>query len=202
MAWNFFVGSGPDGRASWTSYWAWQNGGRLVQRGNNHPGSWTPPGKPDLLSGSDADQCIGEHSLTWNAALDVWLLLYNCGNKIVARIAGVPWGPWSTPTPLLDGGDIRWQCTLLYQHGIKECANLKDDWPSKNFDGGVYAPFVLDRFTTSKQTSVPSIREATIFWLVSTWNPYQVVVMRTRFQVHAVRVDETVRPSSPIRLRK
>ena len=32
------------------------------------------------------------------------------------------------------------------------------------------------------------MREATIHWLVSTWNPYQVVVMQTRLRVHAVRI--------------
>ena len=86
------MGLRPDGKPSWTSYEVWQRG---------QGGQWKPPGHPELLSASDADQCVGEHSVTWNHALDVWLLLYNCGPltssaKIVARIAATR-GPMVGP---------------------------------------------------------------------------------------------------------
>ena len=184
-AWAFFVGLRPDGEPSWTSYEVWQRG---------QGGQWKPPGHPELLSASDADQCVGEHSVTWNHALDVWLLLYNCGPpssaKIVARIAATPWGPWSDPKIILDADrDGSW-CKLLFRHGDGACLGRTDDWKEskESQDGTFYAPFVIERFTTPEPSTLPSMREATIHWLVSTWNPYQVVVMQTRLRVHAVRI--------------
>jgi hypothetical protein len=39
---------------------------------------------------------------------------------------------------------------------------------------GFYALFVLDRYTTAAGGG-----RGTIYWLVSTWNPYAVTLMRT-----------------------
>jgi hypothetical protein len=65
-----------------------------------------------------------------------------------------------------------------------------DDWKEskESQDGTFYAPFVIERFTTPEPSTLPSMREATIYWLVSTWNPYQVVIMQTRLRVHAVPI--------------
>jgi hypothetical protein len=50
--------------------------------------------------------------------------------------------------------------------------------------GILYASFVMDRFT---QAATPpgsdGVRQATIYWLVSTWNPYQVAVMKSTLQL-------------------
>ena len=67
------------------------------------------------------------------------------------------------------------------------CKGLTDYWPDRKLNeelnGDFYAPFVIERYTTSERTFYPRRKAATIYWLLSTWNPYQVVVMRTRLQV-------------------
>ena len=50
----------------------------------------------------------------------------------------------------------------------------------KFVSGSFYAPFVLDRYTT--KADLPGAPGATIYWLVSTWNPYEVTVVRTTLQ--------------------
>jgi hypothetical protein len=41
----------------------------------------------------------------------------------------------------------------------------------------------MERYTTPVGTLLPSKRQATIYWLLSTWDPYQVVVMRTTLNI-------------------
>lgn len=67
------------------------------------------------------------------------------------------------------------------------CGNRRDFWPGKHDDGkfvrgGTYAPYVLNRYTTAAASQGPG-RSATIYWVVSTWNPYEVNVMRTTLHV-------------------
>jgi hypothetical protein len=109
----------------------------------------------------------------------MWLMLYNC-RGILARVAPAPWGPWSLPAPILGAND-ELGCRLLMVPG--GCGTRRDFWPAKRVDGkfvagGAYAPYVLDRYTTAARSDEPG-RSTTIYWLVSTWNPYEVSVMRT-----------------------
>jgi hypothetical protein len=179
-SWQFFVGLKPDGQPSWTSKDAWERG-----RG----GPWSPPGRAELFTAL-TDRCVGEFSVTWNRALRVWLLLYNCylsepQQSIVARIAETPWGPWSDGTVILNPSrDGSW-CNLLMNNtrDNTRCGGLEDYWPNDKFNGDFYAPFVMERYTTPVRTFFPGKLRATIYWLVSTWNPYQVIVMRTTLDV-------------------
>jgi hypothetical protein len=63
----------------------------------------------------------------------------------------------------------------------KGCGDRRDFWPLRRtapcvvVSGGLYAPFVLNRYTRAGATP----NSATIYWLVSTWNPYEVDVMRS-----------------------
>jgi hypothetical protein len=46
--------------------------------------------------------------------------------------------------------------------------------------GFFYAPFVLNRFTRpATPAGEGQPRKATIYWLVSTWDPYVIVVVRS-----------------------
>jgi hypothetical protein len=182
--WHFFAGRGPDGRPDWVSRDEWSHGG-----GPNSSSAWRPLGDPEIFApSSDAGRCIGEFSVTWNRPLGKWLMLYNCPGGIDARVAPAPWGPWSQPTRIL-GGDDQVGCRLLMTGS--GCGNRRDFWPEKQRDGkfvagGFYAPYVLDRYTTATTTTGLGT-SATIYWLVSTWNPYEVTVMRTTFRVGAAR---------------
>ena len=43
--------------------------------------------------------------------------------------------------------------------------------------GGAYAPYVVERWTSAKDNQL------TIYYVLSTWNPYVVVLMQSRFQI-------------------
>jgi hypothetical protein len=142
-----------------------------------------------------AARCVGEHSVTWNTPLHAWLLLYGCGlDGVEARTAPEPWGPWSSPIVLLSPThDPNVVCTLVQQLG--GCPGLRNYWNcpppgSKDCPAGTpwpgffYAPFVMNRFTqNATPTGTGSTRRAKIYWLVSTWNPYAVMVMQSTLEL-------------------
>jgi hypothetical protein len=177
-SWHFFTGLDDTGQPIWVSSQVWSGTSGPVE-------SWSPPGSPELFHvASDAGRCVGEFSITWNAALGKWLMLYNCDRGIVARIAAAPWGPWSPPTAVLSlGPDV--ECSLVM--ASTGCSNRLDYWPTlrkngKYEAGSFYAPFVLNRYTTAEGSDNGNLR-ATIYWLVSPWNPYEVTVMQTTLEV-------------------
>jgi hypothetical protein len=185
--WRFYAGQ-RNGNPKFVSRQEWESGRTAT-------GDWTPPKGAELyadsvINGID-ERCVGEHSVTWNAALRTWLLLYVCGPfRVEARTAPDPWGPWSPPTVLLsllhDPGVV---CTLINPAPTEPaCVPAKPNfWESITHTdpgGFFYAPFALERFTqdlTSADTG--GTRTANIFWLVSTWNPYQVIVMQSKLQL-------------------
>ena len=57
-----------------------------------------------------------------------------------------------------------------------------DDGPEA--PGTTYGPFVLNRYTTTAGGPGPG-RDSTIYWLISTHNPYEVTVMRSTLHVEA-----------------
>jgi len=182
--WRFFTGRGADGQPKWVTQPEWQQErvAAAASRNVRNQLGWKPPGEPEILSpATNAEHCIGEFSITWNRPLGMWLMLYNCPERIEARIAPAPWGPWSAPTKLL-GKDEDVGCRLVM---IPEgCGNRRDFWHDRQRNGkfvagGFYAPYVLDRYTTSAAAGSGASSSSTIYWLVSTWNPYEVTVMRT-----------------------
>jgi hypothetical protein len=89
------------------------------------------------------------------------------------------WGPWSIPSELLSKDEDVGCRLVMIPTG---CGNRRDFWPGsqksdKLVTGSFYAPFVLNRYTTPAAGNGQDHR-ATIYWLVSTWNPYEVTVMR------------------------
>ena len=181
--WRFFVGSAAGGKPKWVTEEEWNRGSTSTSIPTRDQ-AWKPAGEPEIFApASDAGRCIGEFSITWNRPLGAWLLLYNC-DGIFARVAPAPWGPWSTPTKIL-GGEDDVACRLVMTP--QGCGNRRDFWPRPHakgrfVGGGFYAPFVLNRYTVGRSSNGPT-RSATIYWLVSSWNPYEVTVMRTTLQI-------------------
>ncbi len=184
--WKFFTGLSSKGKPTWVSTTQWAA----------HKGPWAPPTSAEILAPtSDADRCIGEFSVTWNRPLHSWLMLYNCsGSGILARVADAPWGPWSAPTTLLSAATPGVHCTLIMQ--ASGCGGQTNSWPKKKdgtyVEGGFYAPFVMNRYT--EDVAGPT-RTATIYWVVSTWNPYEVVVMQSTLASTISRPTPMPRPS-------
>jgi len=120
---------------------------------------------------------IGELSVTWNAPLGVWLLLYNAGSPrgINARVARHPWGPWSDPVVVFDPG---WTSTGYgeFMH-VRDAPDGLSDPGRENEWGGEYGPYVIDRYTRALPTG-----RAAVYFTMSTWNPYNVVAMTVVLQ--------------------
>jgi hypothetical protein len=136
-----------------------------------------------LLDQPDFTPCVGELSVTWVAPLGRWLMLYNCmaPRGINLRLADRPWGPWSPATVLFDARRDGYCRFMHASWDDRRCDTVYDsmfgrarvrDW------GGEYGPYVLAPFTTG----TPG--RATVYWTMSTWNPYQVVLMRSTIAVH------------------
>ena len=127
--------------------------------------------------------CVGEMSVNWQPYLGEWVMLYNCQDndiepvrgQIRLRTAPAPWGPWSDPVVVFDPDDDNGYCHFMHD-GTKDCDNVGGD--NGNQSGGVYAPFYLSRFTQG--FVFPIFGSLTrIYYTMSTWDPYQVVVMKS-----------------------
>lgn len=133
--------------------------------------------------------CLGELSAGWNAFLQKWMLLYTCGGPRAAtflRTADQPWGPWSAPEALVDPAREDGECGFIsagrppqQQPALlqlvrlgRRCHTVSD--PHTPFTPGeAYGPYLISPFTEGE----PGL-SSTIYFLVSTWNPYTVVLMQ------------------------
>jgi hypothetical protein len=108
---------------------------------------------------------------------------------IHARFARHPWGPWSAPQPVLEAGDPAAEpLAALYASGgilhHSRCvgADCAPGAPAWIFiaapDGFLYAPNIFDAFTEVREDG----EAVDVYWNVSTWNPYQVMFLRTRLR--------------------
>ena len=128
--------------------------------------------------------------MTWNPYLRKWLMLYNhYPNGIIYRVADKPGGPWSEARILFDEACDRGFCHFMHvSYEKSHCDNLSDV-PKENMSGGAYGPYVIPRFTKGDATTT------TIYWTMSTWNPYQVMLMKSTLRLSDWRrVDHPQRP--------
>lgn len=126
---------------------------------------------------------IGELSVTWNPFLRKWLMLYGHGapRGINYRVADKPWGPWSPPAVLFDPLCDRGYCYFMHANWDEHnCDSVHDSMfgaPREREWSGEYGPYVISRYTKGDATST------TIYWTMSTWNPYQVMLMKSTLQL-------------------
>lgn len=115
---------------------------------------------------------VGEVSVARDQLFGGWIMLYDqsgsCaeGNEgVFARVAAAPWGDWSPPEKVFgkftDGG----LCHFI--DGKDACGHEKK--------GGAYGPFIIGPYTKYDLGS----QETILYYLMSTWSPYQVLLMRT-----------------------
>jgi hypothetical protein len=184
--WKFFTGV-AHGQPTWVSAGEWSGQGGA---------DWAPTAQAELFTPIHPwGRCVGEFSVTWNRPLRSWLMMYNCDHVgILARVARAPWGPWSSPTVMISRLSPGVQCTLIMRP--TRCGDQRNYWPvnpdGSFVEGGFYAPFVLDRFTQDAGAD-GFAHKATIFWTLSTWNPYVVVIMRST--IEATSAQSSPEPS-------
>jgi hypothetical protein len=154
---------------------------------------------------SEPHDLINQMTVSWIEPLERWVMMYggdldpgaadsynpgwqrNEGGAIFVRFAAQPWGPWSKPEPLLHAGDPEEPNAEGSQYrpgGIlyhPDCAGdgCVTGSPSSLYPDGfvqygwVYGPNIIECWTTPREGRVD------LYWNVSTWNPYEVVLMKT-----------------------
>ena len=119
--------------------------------------------------------CVGELSVTYNPFLHKWLMLYNCGDPrgINFRTADQPWGPWSDSQVLFDPWRDKGYCHFMHvDWQFMNCDNVHD--PNRENEwGGEYGPYQFAELSTGTDSTT------TIYFTMSTWNPYTVVLMKS-----------------------
>ncbi len=157
--------------------------------------TWTTNGHQNEAAPVIDANCIGEFSVAWiGGGFDKWVALYNCGNPrgIIMSTADKPWGPWTDGRVIFDPDTnngygyfmhkrvcIDWAdfdkqdppC-VLEDDGLADPGRKRSEW------GGEYAPSIIKKFTKLNMNSNGS-GTAIIYYLMSSWNPYQVHLMKT-----------------------
>jgi hypothetical protein len=172
----------PAGSVATPSAWRYFTG----LDANENPIWSTDPAQGHTLfsTGDPSTGCVGEFSVSWIAPMQRWLMLYNCqrtadggfgiGN-VKARLAVAPWGPWSAPTEVFRPDTDNGWCHFMHRPSTNPpCSDIVGNQGSGDATGDPYGPYVLSRFTRSTSFGTE------IYFLMSTWNPYQVVVMRMK----------------------
>ncbi len=120
--------------------------------------------------------CVGELSVRKHERLGAWLMTYNCDapRGIALRIATSPTGPWTAPERIFDPGALGYEkfmhakeSVVGHDDGLSQVGN-EEDW------GGEYAPYMVPSWFSEGAPGIYSI-----VYTLSSWNPYQVHLMRT-----------------------
>jgi hypothetical protein len=130
---------------------------------------------------------MGDLSVTWCKDLGVWLMTYDSRDPaprgILFSYSRTPWGPWSEPQIIFNA--VRDGAVGKFIHnpqanpddGLAGPVIGKGQANPQAVHGGAYAPYVIERWTKVQGS------ELSIYYLLSTWNPYVVILMKSRLHV-------------------
>lgn len=124
------------------------------------------------------DDTVGNLSATWSAQLGLWILVYDSRSPprgVHLRTAPNPWGPWTDAESIFDRSMGPAPFIHYPLHGGPQGPVIGKTKPTDI--GGPYAPFVVERFTRVTGDRLD------LYWLMSTWNPYVVVLMHSELAV-------------------
>ncbi len=120
--------------------------------------------------------CVGELSVTYNHFLRQWIMLYNSNNNgqrgILLRTADKPWGPWSEAQFIFDPRADKGYGHFMHATGKVEKSDSLSDPGREDAFGDAYGPYQFPDFATGDDSTT------TIYFTMSTWNPYTVVLMK------------------------
>jgi hypothetical protein len=156
-AWRYFAGIDPDSRRP-----RWSASEAQAAPLFSHP-------------------CLGELSVGWNPFLRVWLMLYNCDDPrgIVYRAAAHPWGPWSAAAVLFDPWTDGGYCHFIHTSWDYWVCDQVHDLGREREWGGEYGAYLVGRYATGDSAG------STIYFTMSTWNPYATVLMQATLRTTA-----------------
>lgn len=140
-----------------------------------------------FTDGGAPEGTMGELSITYAAPIQRWIATYDAKDehrKVFFRHAREPWGPWSDPIVIFDPK------TAGFGAFIHDPSRPADDGQAgpmigkhklrpEKARGTVYAPFVVERWTQVEGDTLK------LYFVLSTWNPYTVVLMRSDLKMSA-----------------
>ena len=130
---------------------------------------------------------MGDLSVTWCKDLGLWLMTYDSRPPAAAGIefaySRTPWGPWSQPQVIFNAVRDGAAGRFIHIPGANPPDGLagpvigKGQANREAVHGGAYAPYVVERWTKVQGS------ELSVYYVLSTWNPYVVVLMKSRLHV-------------------
>jgi len=130
---------------------------------------------------------MGDLSVTWCKDLGLWLMTYDSREPaprgILFSYSRTPWGPWSEPQIIFNA--VRDGALGKFIHnpqanpddGLAGPVIGKGQANPRAVHGGAYAPYVVERWTKVQAS------ELSVYYVLSTWNPYVVILMKSRLHV-------------------
>jgi len=92
-----------------------------------------------------------------------------------------PWGPWATPQVIFNAARDNALGVFIHNASAVPSDGLTGPTIGPNdpvtTSGAAYAPSIIERFTRVAGSTLK------IYYLLSTWNPYTVVKMRSEFSI-------------------
>jgi hypothetical protein len=135
---------------------------------------------------------LGDVSVIWCQELKLWLMTYDSRAPARAGIlfsySKLPWGPWSEPQLIfnvqMDGalGRFIHDPQIRPGDGLAGPVIGKAQRDPSAVRGGAYAPYLIERWSTVNSTSQTD-RRLDLYYVLSTWNPYVVVLMSSRLRL-------------------
>jgi uncharacterized protein DUF4185 len=130
---------------------------------------------------------MGDLSVTWCKDLGLWLMTYDsrppASRGILFSYSRTPWGPWSEAqvifNPIRDGavGKFIHNPDARPDDGLAGPVIGRGQADPGAVRGGEYAPYVVERWTKLQGS------ELDLYYVLSTWNPYVVVLLKSRLQI-------------------
>lgn len=130
---------------------------------------------------------MGDLSVTWCKDLGLWLMTYDsrppAPRGILFSYSRMPWGPWSEPQTIFnavrDGaiGKFIHDSKAQLDDGLAGPVIGKGQKNPTTVHGGAYAPYVVERWTKLQGSNL------NFYYVLSTWNPYVVVLMKSHLRV-------------------
>jgi hypothetical protein len=162
-------------------------------KGTRYFAGLDPAGAPTWSEAESAATSIvqngtmGDLSVTWCKDLNLWLMTYDSRDPaprgILFSYSRTPWGLWSEPQVIFNAmrdaalGKFIHNPQANPNDGLAGPVIGKGQADPNAVHGGAYAPYVVERWTKVQGT------ELSIYYVLSTWNPYVVVLMKSRLHV-------------------
>ncbi len=131
---------------------------------------------------ANTEGCIGEFSVHYSEVAESWITMYNCDFlSIEMHNADFAWGPWSPAKTVFDPASDGGYCGFMhltedFSHFLDLNCEYNLTTPGRVDPGSPYGPYIMERYTSGDRNRVQ------LYFVMSTWHPYNTVVMTTELQ--------------------